>query len=268
MVNTYLDIRLKDDNGKKKIDKIYFCTNEGTREVSARDALCRNINLNRPQYIKFGFSNLCYNYPYRIIIADECVPPSGEYEWYNGANFNLMYAYYRLTQMLGNALPPRIDYNTRIFASQIDRLSGVNGIEVLMIASSYLFINYTNSSQWIPTGDQKNLDLLLFPLLFTPRSVYSRSGNTTSISTGYYSYNSPVGLGEHVGHIESSNEDWYYDGGFVKMQKNEYLNINSTSTRMRFPLYLVKSGNQIWNIDLDKLNIGYEVARYIESYEQ
>jgi hypothetical protein len=275
MVNTYLDIRLKDDNGKKKIDKIYFCTNEGSRLVGV-DALCTNAHINRPnipQYIKFGFSNLCYNYPYRIIIADECVPPSGEYEWYNGANFNLMYAYYRLTQMLGDALPPRIDYNTHIFASQIARLVNVNGIETLLIVISDIYTSYNpdSSTIWMPTDDQKNLNLLLFPLLFTPRPCYRYRPSDSSIieSIGYYSYNPPVGLCDYVGHeLSISDISWYYNGGSIKLQKNEPLSINSSEKIMRFPLYLVKSGNQIWNIDLDKLNIGYEVARYLESYEQ
>lgn len=261
MVNTYLDIRLKDEGGKKKIDVVYFCTNKGRRRVDAVDALCRNTNIGVPQYITFGFSNICYNYPYRIIIADECCPPSGEYEWYNRANFNLMYAYYRLTQMLGDSLPPRIDYSYILYGGSIYVIKGADGIQTLVINKSNLTIDeYYDNGNFSGNPDS----LLLFPILF--KKGVSYHGSSEPIDS-YYAYNPPRGFDIHTGTSTSISEDLYYfvSEGVCKY-RNEPLIVNGSETEMNFPLYVVNTGNQIWNIDLDKLNIGYEVARYVESY--
>lgn len=258
MVNTYLDILLKDDNGIKKIDSVFFCTNKGRREVSIRGALCSNVNKGKPQYIEFGFSNLCYNYPYRILISGEICPPSGEYEWYNGANFNLLYAYYRLTQMLGNSLPPKINYDPVLYASPVKKIKNVNGVEVLCIHKAALSVNPLYIESYTGTPDS----LLLFPLLF------KRSASDRTSTDMYYSYNPPVGLSDLVGTESGFTNSYYYPEGSEKRNVNEpiYVNGSSTASYPSIPVLTVNSGFQIWNIDLDKLNIGYNVARFNESY--
>ena len=134
MINTYLDIRLKkEDGGAFSIDKVFYCTNEGKVEVNPLLALSGSlvrddaVLINGKYYSSFPFTfgNLCHNFPLRIIIYAEEYPVSCEYEWYNGANFSLMYAYHRLFKAMNNSIVPRINYNEQVYVRSIYKYRNV-----------------------------------------------------------------------------------------------------------------------------------------------
>lgn len=256
MVNTYLDFRISERNGSPYISEFYYCSNDGLF-VSSSHLVYDYLRGVYSSKVPFTFNNLCYNYPNRILISAEQYPAQCEREWYNRANFSLMSAYQRLytihKSMGGNHIEDKIDYENPVYPRFIYKLELDNGLQLLYFNIDQIYSTpfFTESSTKIdPTNPP--YALLLYPLLF---KYDARTQN-------YYAYNPTLGFSDRDIPFNETPDTLFY---FYRMTtrytyESPSVLVGSSGRELNFSMFPVKRGDQLWNIDLDKLNIGKGLA--------
>lgn len=259
-VNTFIDFHLNSTG--TAIEKIFYCTNTGRKEITKFDIIEYIRGSIRGHYnlpFDFTFYNLCQNFPGRILIYSETYSSYCEREWWSYAHLTLMSAYSRIHNLI--LLPGAarkvdvISYTPIYYADSIHKVSMGNGLELLYFNKSELFSScYQGENNPISTYPDF---LLFYPITFELKGdfycAYNPAGGflPTDISTS-----------DIILFIGESREQSTYSN----------FTITTGGKIPRFPMYKItpryadknhtvykKNCYPLLNIDMDKLNIGREM---------